>query len=752
MTRTLRALIFLASLFALEPLRAQVSFGGRPIAMLPHPPALPEVERVVLPSVDADALMAEDEARAKAGIKGPYRFGFNHPVSLGTGAQGTWSTLRNGDRLWRVSIECPGAYSINFRFDRYVVPEGGRVFVYNDEGRFFGAFTAASAGGLQSMGVSQMPGSRITIEYHEPMAVAGQGELHIDRVTHAYRDVFRYMKDLREFGESGDCNINVICPEGDAWRDQIRSVAIITTGGSGFCTGTLLNNCAQDSTPYFLTANHCLGADVENWVFRFNWDSPSCDPTEQGPIDQTVANCTMLVSNSPTDMAFLELSSIPPDEYNVFYSGWDKSGATPDSVCGIHHPSGDIKKISKSYNPVGQQNIDVGNGPADCWEVSGWDAGTTEPGSSGSGLWNQNKMVIGQLYGGGAACGNNASDYYGRLDVSWPLLETYLGTCGDSLPGLGDGVIVEEPTHFDAAITSIVNIPELVCGDSIIHPIITLKNNGDVVLTTVAITYGLVGEIPSAFQWEGSLQPLQTANVNLPPITVDSGTHELVVSSSAPNNNEDEIPENDPWGLVFTVNNPGGNVLLTLTIDNYGSDVTWELYNEQSTLLYSGGPYPDFEEGLVDSVDFCLTDGCYTFSIADAFGDGICCENGEGSLLIQNSDGSVLVENDGQYGDGFTTDPPFCMEVVGIAEPPAALGFALIPNPAQGSLAIRLSEESLQARVSIVDGTGRLVRSYVANGRTGLITFDVHGLAEGFYTVLVESEGRRGAQRLSILR
>ncbi|MCB0764817.1 MAG: secretion system protein Por, partial [Flavobacteriales bacterium] len=111
------------------------------------------------------------------------------------------------------------------------------------------------------------------------------------------------------------CNINVICPEGIGWENEIRSVAIITVGGSGFCTGTLLNNCAQDSTPYFLTANHCLDANVENWVFRFNWDSPVCDPTENGPTDQTVSGCELLVNSGGTDVALLRLNSIPPEEY-----------------------------------------------------------------------------------------------------------------------------------------------------------------------------------------------------------------------------------------------------------------------------------------------------------------------------------------------------------------------------------------------------------------------------------------------------
>lgn len=744
----LRPLLAFLALLALSA-DAQVSFGGRPLGLLPQGPTLPEPPVLLLPEVDAATLIAEDEARYASGEKGPYRFGFNHAVDLGSDAQGIWTTLRNGDRVWRAAIECPGAFSINFRFDRFVVPSGGRVFVYNDEGLHFGAFDARSAGGLTSMGVSQMPGSRITVEYHEPRAVMGGGDLHIDRVTHAYRDVFRYMKDL---GDSGPCNINVICPEGDDWRDQIRSVAIITTGGSGFCTGTLLNNCAQDSTPYFLTAAHCLDADVENWVFRFNWDSPTCDPTENGPIDQTVANCVMLVSNSPTDMAFLQLSSIPPDDYEVFYSGWDKSGTTPDTVCGIHHPSGDIKKISLSTSPVQQTNIDLGTGPADCWQVTVWDAGTTEPGSSGSGLWNQNKMVIGQLYGGAANCANSVNDYYGRLDVSWPLLEQYLGSCGDSLPGLGDGEPIEEPIYFDAAVTSIVNIPELICGDSVIAPIVTLKNNGVVVLTSITVTYGLQGAAPYVYTWTGSLQPLQTVNVPLPPIIVPTGTQTLVVTSSAPNGNVDQVPLNDPWQYTFTVNNPGGNVLFLLTLDNYGSDITWNLATDLGTVLYAGGPYPDFQAGSVDTIQWCLTNGCYIFTINDAFGDGICCSEGDGSFVIQNSDGSVLVESDGQYGDQFQTAPPFCVEVVGVPELASNRDLHVFPNPTDGMLSIRFSGFDRVERLSLFDATGRVVLGTGAIQGQPMLTLDASGLAAGLYTLVAENAAGRAARRVVIQR
>ncbi len=717
----------------------QIAFGGRPIGRLPHGPALPEPPLITLPAVDAAALIAEDEARYETGVKGPWRFGFNHAVQVNSDAHGAWTTLRNGDRVWRVAFACPGAFSINFRFSEFDIAERGRVFVYNAAGEHLGAFTRASAMGSGILGVSQLPGDRITIEYHEPAGANRRGHLSIDRVTHAYRDPFRYMRDL---GDSGDCNINVICPEGDDWRDQIRSVAIITTGGSGFCTGAMLNNCEQDSTPYFLTANHCLGPDVSDWVFRFNWDSPTCDPTENGPIDQTVSGCTLLTSNSGTDMAFLELSSIPPASYEVYYAGWDKSGIAPDSVCGIHHPSGDIKKISLSTGPFTQSNIDLGTGAADCWQVGVWSAGTTEPGSSGSPLFNQNKHVIGQLYGGAANCANSVDDYYGRFDLSWPFLEQYLGNCGDSLSGLGDAVI---PLDYDAAITSIVNIPLLICGDSIVNPVVTLKNNCTSVMTSCVITYGWVGGTPEVYNWTGSLQVLQTMNVPLPPIVASTGSNTLFVTVSWPNANADQIPENDTWYYSFNVSNPGGSVQLLLTLDNYGTDITWELATQLGAVLYTGGPYTDLDEGLVITVPFCLTNDCYVFTINDAFGDGICCDQGEGSYLIMNSDSTLLVESDGQYGEQEVQT--FCVEVVGMEER-TAIELSVFPNPANATLWVNAPES--MRRLTVRDALGRTVIEERPGANTTSI--DTQRLAPGAYFLEAGTTSGHAVKRFVVQR
>lgn len=742
MHSTIRTALLLAALTPAFGIQAQIAFGGRAFGLLSDGITLPQAAQVSLPAVDAEALIVEDEARYASGAKGPYRFGFNHSTDLGTENNGTWYERENGDRIWRLSIACPGALSINFRFAEYHVPHGGLVFVYNDLGDQLGAFTAASAAGRTILGVTQLPGERITVEYYEPAAVAGLGSLRIDQVTHGYRDVFNMAKG---FGDSGPCNINVICPEGDDWRDQIRSTAIITVGGDGFCTGTMINNCEQDGTPYFLTADHCLDNNVESWVFRFNWDSPMCAPTQNAPTDQTVSGCELLVNSAGTDVALLQLNSIPPEEYEVFYSGWYKGPDPAERVTGIHHPRGDIKKISHSEDPVVQGMMSG----AECWQVLAWDAGTTEPGSSGSGLWNQNGLLVGQLFGGEANCDNNVNDFYGRLDVSWPLLEPYLGDCSDEIPGMeATGPAPVDTT--DAAVTSINNVPELLCGIDSVAPIITLKNNGTQVVTSILVTYGIQGTPPALAPWVGVLLPGETVNYTLPYITLPAGEHVFVVASSSPNGLVDDIPENDAWSTPIIVNNPAEVVMLQLVTDDFGSDITWQLTTEQGTLIHEGGPYADVDGGQLIEEAFCLSNGCYTFTINDFFGDGICCGNGEGSYTLNSTDGSVQIASEGEYGEQEVQQ--ICLAGVFVQEHEAAGTLLVFPNPSTGLVQLIMNGMQGPVAIDVVDGMGRMVLQQQAVAFAPTMDLDLGALANGVYLLRATHGKGSLVQRIVIQR
>ena len=180
-----------------------------------------------------------------------------------------------------------------------------------------------------------------------------------------------------------------------------------------------MNNTAQDGTPYFLTANHCLG-NPNNWTYVFNHEIEGCTGnTNNAPTSDVISGGTLQASNAGSDFALVELSETPPASYNVQYAGWDASGVVPANLTGIHHPSGDVKKICFDEDNPASQNV----AGAAVWYISEWEEGVTEPGSSGSPLFDENHRIVGQLYGGTAACAgsvnNGEPDWYGRFDVSW---------------------------------------------------------------------------------------------------------------------------------------------------------------------------------------------------------------------------------------------------------------------------------------------------------------------------------------------
>lgn len=408
-------LFLLAFIVISHPASAQISEGGIPPSF--NKLSLSTAPEVATPSVDVQALLAEDAAEAKNGL--PFRFGKPFDVDYSLDNSGVWDDLPDGGRIWRLRIHCPGAFSINLLYSRYRLPAGAKLFLYNESrDMVIGAFTERNNKETGLFATSPIKGDVTIVEYYEPAEAVGVGELTISRIVHGYKDVFfNAAKDAKGFGDAGSCNNNVNCPEGADWQDDKRAVAmILTSGGFRLCSGSLVNNVRQDATPYFLTANHCLGGE-SSWIFMFNYESPTCTNID-GPTNFTVQGSTLRATYATSDFALLQLTEQPPESYNVYFAGWSNIDTPSQSSTGIHHPSGDIKKISFDYDPVTSTNYLQSSGTTH-WRIGSWDDGTTEPGSSGSPLFDQNHRVVGQLHGGYASCTSLTSDWYGKFAMSW---------------------------------------------------------------------------------------------------------------------------------------------------------------------------------------------------------------------------------------------------------------------------------------------------------------------------------------------
>lgn len=734
-----RCLAFCVLLSSTTWCSAQVQYGGTAPSRGGLAAQLHEAPVVFLDPLVANELINEDNARLADGVPGPFRFAATYAVDIGL-EDGVWSFLPTGDRVWRVSVECRNAKSLGLVFDRYVLPSGGKLYLTGPSGEQRGAFIHAP-NGRTSMAFDQFAGERITIEYVQPTGVE-LPELHIGTVYPAYLEV---ATGNRDFGESMPCHINVICPEGDAWRDQARAVALVNTG-AGNCSGVLLNNCLNDGTPYLLTANHCLVGDVQNWTFTFNWDSPVCTPTENAPQWMSVSGAELLVTQVSTDFALLRLSECPPESYGVYYSGWNASGVPATEIVGIHHPNGDIKKISRSLDEVEAGIQVVGVEPREVWKIEHWDDGIVEPGSSGSGAWDQNKLLVGQLSGGLGTCDDDtAVAAYGRFDLAYPLMQPWLGACDTILEGI-DATDVVIPILVDAAVTSITNVPALLCGLDSIAPMITLKNNGLRLLTSAVIEYSINGGALYSQPWSGTLLSGQTALVALGAVPVETASNTLTVTVTAPNGVLDEVPGNDPWSITYTASFPAAVINLILTLDDFGSDITWDLLAEDESLLYTGGPYGDGDNGEVDSVAFCLTNDCYTFIIRDAFGDGICCEDGNGHYVIRDANGVVHGESNGQYAEEDISE--FCLDAVGMrsVEDPS---FGIHPNPNAGHFVVHSYVGSPIHTIRLLDAVGRVIAD-IPGGQRETVPMDVTA-PSGSYFVQVQGPDATNVLRMIIV-
>ena len=220
--------------------------------------------------------------------------------------------------------------------------------------------------------------------------------------------------------KQGECNIDVICPEGDAWRDEIRSIAMYSLSGVDFCSGVLVNNARLDARPLFLTADHCQRSPgfegFPSMVVYWNYESPVCGDLSGGDqFAQSTTGATLLAFDVTTDFAILELASSPDPAFDVHFAGWDARVPAAPSVVGIHHPSTDEKAISFENQPV-VSVTEIDPTIESHWRVTDWDVGTTEGGSSGSPIFSTvNQLVVGTLTGGFAACGNDEADFYGKL-------------------------------------------------------------------------------------------------------------------------------------------------------------------------------------------------------------------------------------------------------------------------------------------------------------------------------------------------
>ncbi len=672
---------------------------------------------------DTEALIKQD-LQEDADKSVPYRFG--EPIVVDANIMvGEPFETENG-WVWKLGISAPGARSLNFNFNEFRLPEGAQLRIYNfyDREDFLGPFTTANNKVDGQFSTFLLFSDKVILAYYLPKSATDSGSVKMGSVVYGYRE---FPSSPSIFGESGNCNVNVICPEGNNWRDQIKSVVmILAANNSRICSGTLVNNTSEDGTPYVLTANHCPIAT--NNVFVFNYDSPTCSPPTDGPTNFTISGCDIKSNNSSfaaSDFKLLELSSTPPASYNVYYSGWSNINVAPQSSTCIHHPKGDVKKISVDYEPATHSGY-YSRGST-YWRIEKWNKGTTENASSGAGLFDQKKRIIGQLHGGEASCTVDSMDFFGKFSHSWDAQSDSISQLKYWLDPTNSGSNIVDgmdpnisSASLDAQITGIIGLEVYQCGDSA-FPIVVLKNKGTSALSSADLTLYLNGNMVLTQPWTGNLSQYNMEKVQLPGIELSTASNELKIEVSNPNGGTDMVPSNDVFSYSFISVAEPIEVELIVRTDDDGDESSWELTSSTGSNLYSFGSYPSVPGGALYTDTFCLYDGCFNFSFYDSFGDGICCDFGNGFYLMRNTQTGDTIFFDNGF-DQADTNHVFCL---GDSCTLLNSGFITHASDAQSS--------DGKIRVEMLSGTPPFSFSW-SNGETGAEIID---LAPGLYGVSI---------------
>lgn len=482
----------------LLPCRIEAREATLPLSRRQPVQALANVPQITVGPTDVAAELASDR---KIGVTTPLRIASPAIVEITPATHGVWEAVAGG-RIWRTRILSEGATDLNLGFSRFQLPEGATLHLSSEtEDYTQGAFTARDNKPHGQLWTPMVPGDRLVLEMFVP-ADANEPELVLSQINCGYRDLFHRRNQAGTPKDAGGCNNDVICPAGQPWTNEIRSVAVYTLNGSFTCTGTLINDVAGDKRNFFLTASHCgiSAANAATVVVYWNFQSPVCGQRSGGSLDQTQSGATFRMAKSDVDVTLIELEDIPDLNFRVYYSGWDRSGVAPAGAVGIHHPNTDEKSISFSTSnltTIPSCIVDGAVAPTH-WQVY-WNSGVTEPGSSGSGIWDPaTHKLVGTLSGGDSLCDTPfAPDCYGKFSVAWTNGTSALTRLRDwldpantgmaAVPGL-DPLLTRLPMITSAILTSES------CSNGVIDPgetvtmSFTITNAADLPMTNLVAT------------------------------------------------------------------------------------------------------------------------------------------------------------------------------------------------------------------------------------------------------------------------
>lgn len=631
----------------------------------------------------------------------------------------------NGQLVYTLTVKAAGALNINCQFSEFRLPQGAVLKIFTDK-EITDSITARENNEHNVWATRVYLGDELHFALTLPEAQSKELLLKIDKINIGFRP---YGADFGNVGFSAPCHVNANCPGGNGWDPEKNAVAIIVANGAEACTGSLLMNTCSFNNPYFLTANHCLDAgNVPNWVFQFQTWSTDCT-TNTGWIETVQFNgCTLRANNAASDFALLELNTVPAAGSGIHYAGWSRTTTGITSTTVLHHPAGDLMKISRDdQGPTAVS--DVTDITRDCWEIN-QDLGRLEGGSSGAPYFDQNHRVIGQHFRRPQAGILPVCDITiargGRFASSW----TGGGTNATRLSNWLD------PSNSGAATTNTSNVNALSGTTN------SLTISGDAAICTGSKTY-TASNVPagSTVTWSASNGYVTiTPSGNSVTVTVNPGsTGNVTLSASTPVSASGCATSNTAT-KVISVGGPYAG--FNINVHPGWPTSCWEVwaFNYFKADLAFGSGYTAMEWGYTYlGVDYPgpETWDTYTFLPPDA-------GTYEVYVRPKNSCGvgpksTRIVEVTWACGPGFRIQAS--------------------PNPAKGVLYVTIAGADQQISKQAPASTtlilrevisGRIVKQWKAAGSQKQLALSLTGIKKGNYILTIESGNIKQSKQIIV--
>lgn len=456
--------LLLLGTLSLYPLSAQIDQGGTPSTEIIslRRAAVGDGSRVLsLAAPKRSDFVAF--AKAHSGAKGEFRVlpvGMPIATDITPANSGTIGATADGRLTWQVALQSPEARSLQLFFGKYRLLPGARLFILSPEGNVLrGAFTEINNSELEKLAIAPIEGDALIIYYEGPQGESHLPQLQLTQVGYGFISLNDLLSESNEapalrWGEpSISYNEEIACSPAVVTKPdvatQAQSDVLLMIRGSSFCSGSLINNTAEDGAAYILTASHCMNASYRKkgllkyaeesaaeTIFFFNYKSPLGKPIVRGCEEQSLAGAKIVALNEELDMCLLKIVGTDPNplwkksggipaSFMPYYAGWNVENDHPEGpfIC-LHHPHGNVVRYSRcDATSLQHTNVDINiyQFYDQHYLINKWNIGTTAPGSSGSPLYDKNRRIVGALTGGNSYCTNPINDYYYILQHGYEL-------------------------------------------------------------------------------------------------------------------------------------------------------------------------------------------------------------------------------------------------------------------------------------------------------------------------------------------